>query len=113
MIHEAKDVKMTMTGEDGVEHDITLLAKPETLDSGIEKIREMRDDILQFSATAGGIFSMSIKEVSDAILFFGGSFHKIATQQYRREVGKLPGSTRTKRLRKKRWDAVNRWFWNA
>ena len=41
---------------------------------------------------------------------FGDVTYRQAEEQYRREVGKPPGSNRTARLRKKRRKAVLEWY---
>lgn len=49
-------------------------------------------------------------EFRPSLLALGAALYAAAEHEYRRVHGRLPGSTRTARLRKKRRDEVMRWF---
>lgn len=52
----------------------------------------------------------AFQRASDAIRRLDAALYRAALDAYRREEGDPPGSERTSRLRKKRRDAVLRWF---
>lgn len=52
----------------------------------------------------------AIQKAADALNKFGLAYCEIARANYRAENGKLPGSDRTKRLRKKRRTKVLEWM---
>lgn len=52
----------------------------------------------------------AFKQASKALTEFGNYFYKMAESLYKKQHGKLPGSNRTKRLRKKRKKIVLSWF---
>ena len=105
MTNQSKLTRITMTGENGAEHDIA----PMVFDT--KKIQEMESDLIRLCEAVGRSFTGSVRcataafeEFNKAVIF---SIHgKGLEAQYRQEKGKIPGSMRTKRLRKKRRDAL-------
>ena len=99
MAHEAEATKITITGGDMIEHDITALTKMPTLNNVARSGKVMGD------------LHIAIQGTTTAFSDFGAAWRRWPEALYRQCVGKLPGSPRTKRLRKKRRDAMDRWFY--
>lgn len=55
-------------------------------------------------------FSARMHAIVRALTALSDSIYRTACNEYRKEFGKLPGSERTRRLRKKRRKIVIDWF---
>lgn len=67
----------------------------------------------QINSSLGNSFSALGKAGENAartISDLNNFYRKLMEDAYRAKLGRIPGSNATKRLRKKRRDAVERWF---
>ena len=67
-------------------------------------------DVMTAARAAVHTLTMAFTTSADAFAALSESLYSIAKVEYRREVGRLPGSERTARLRKKRRDMVMDWW---
>jgi hypothetical protein len=72
------------------------------------KIKEAGMKLTTQIRQAGIDFGLAFEEAAKTMREFGDAVQRAARKQYLQEHGRLPGSERTSRLRKKRRDAVER-----
>lgn len=69
-------------------------------------IEEIRLDMESFATG----FAKRLKTLNEAFIKFGQTYYETAEKEYVKANGILPGSTRTRRLQKKRKKMVLNWF---
>lgn len=74
--------------------------------------RKLAAEICQAAADAFARLQPVAAAAAESLSSLGDAFYHIAARQYRAQHGRLPGSSRTARLRKKRRSKVLAWFAN-
>lgn len=73
-------------------------------------LRERLIDGMNALGKAFASLEPAVRELAQSFQRFGNEFYGLAEPAYLSRFGKLPGSLRTKRLRKKRQRMVVAWF---
>ncbi len=75
------------------------------------KWQEIINSIALNSVSLGQALMPALESTSKSMSEFSDALHEYAKKHYLQTHGRLPGSERTSRLRKKRRDAVMRFTW--
>jgi hypothetical protein len=110
----AGQLLQTITSNLGIPADV-ITAEP--MSSGrseaIIHMQMFNDRVKAYEAAMREIFRPAIVVLHKAFVQFSDAFYAAACLLYREQVGRLPGSERTSRLRKKRRDRVLDWYLNT
>lgn len=69
-----------------------------------------REQVRKAAIAFGEAMRPAVESAAKALRQFGLAYYQVAQHAYRKEFGRLPGSERTARLRKKRLKVVCDWF---